>query len=31
MKRKDLFERVNALKAAQNTASAALPDDIAVD
>ena len=31
MKRKQLFERVNALKTAQNTASAALPDDIAVD
>lgn len=31
MKRKELFEKVNNLKAAQNTASAALPDDIAVD
>lgn len=31
MKRKELFERVNELKNAQTTASAALPDDIAID
>ena len=31
MKRKDLFERVNALKNAQTTASAALPDDVALN
>lgn len=31
MKRKELFDKVSALKNAQTTASAALPDDIAID